>query len=98
MPNYTSDQDLEVGEEEVTPELLDRYRVVSATAGDRSYVPLRPDRRLGRLYHRDTEPEVTQPLPTLWIRVPDYEDETLARLQELIARSDERRLGVWAIE
>ncbi|WP_424682901.1 hypothetical protein [Frateuria sp. YIM B11624] len=98
MQNHVSQQDLDVREEEVTSELLDRYPVVSATAGDRSYVPLRPDRRIGRLYHRDTEPEVTKALPTLWIRVPDYEDDTLARLQELVARSDDRRRGVWATD
>lgn len=91
MNEHTSDHDLEVLEQEVTPDLLDRYRVVSATAGDRSYVPLRPDHRLARLYHRDTEAEVTQPLPTLWIRVPDYEDATLDRLAGLVAESDERR-------
>lgn len=91
MQDYANEQDLEIGEESVTSNLLDRYPVVSATAGDRSYVPLRPARRLGRLYHRDTEPEVTQPLPTLWIRVADYEDATLGRLQSLVASSDSRR-------
>jgi len=86
-------EDLHVTEQEVTPELLDKYPVVSATAGDRSCVPLRPDGRLGRLYHKDASAVVTKPLPTLWITVPDYEEATLASLQRLVAESTERRLN-----
>lgn len=87
---HATDQDLFVAVQELTPDLLDRYPVVSATAGDRSYVALRSDKRLGRLYHWDTAAELTSPLPTLWITVSDYEQDTIDRLLALVEASDHR--------
>lgn len=84
-------QDQHVNEQEITAELLDRYPVIAATAGDRSYVALRPDRRPARVYHRDTAAEVENSLPTLWIVVADYENDTIEKLQGLVAESDARR-------
>lgn len=90
---HTDDHDLYAAPQELTPELLDRYPVISATTGDRSYVALRSDRRIGRLYHRDAMAELTKPLPTLWVTVADYEDGTIDRLLALVERSNSRRLA-----
>lgn len=84
-------QDVHIDAGRVTPELLDRFPVVRATAGDGLYEELRPDRRLARMYAPEADAELTQPLPTLWIRVAGYGGATLAPLQQLVDESDSRR-------
>jgi hypothetical protein len=97
---HANDHDLYVAVQELTPALLDRYPIVSATTGGSSYVALRTDKRMGGLYHRDKATEPTQPLPTLWITVTDYEDDTIARLLALVEKSNGRLAdagkGNWA--
>lgn len=88
------DHDLHVPVQELVPALLDSYPVVSATIGDRSYVALRSDKRIGRVYHRDAAADLTQPLPTLWVTVTDYGDDTIARLLSLVEASNHRRRAV----
>lgn len=90
---HTNDHDLYVAVQDLTPQLLDQYPIVSATTGDRSYVALRSDKRIGRLYHRDASAELTQTLPTLWVTVVDYEDDTIGRLLTLVEKSNGRRLA-----
>lgn len=93
MPDEPSkvDHDLYVAVQELVPAILDRYPVVSATTGDRSYIALRSDKRIGRVYHRDPAADLTEALATLWVTVTDYEDETIAQLLGLVEASNRRR-------
>lgn len=89
---FTTDYDLYVAVQDLTPDLMDRYPVVAATTGVRSYVALRSfDKRPGGVYHRESPAESTQALHTLWITVTDYEKDTVTRLLTLIEASDRRR-------
>lgn len=83
-------EERQIREDEVTPELLDRFTVIRATTGDGEYEPLRPDRRLPPLQDSSLPAKGTAP-STLYILVPDYEPATLARLQGLVDESDGRR-------
>lgn len=89
---HTNDHDLYVAARQLTPALLDHYPVISATTGGSSYVALRTDKRMGGLYHRGVA-ELTQPRPTLWVTVTDYENDTIARLLALVEKSNDRRLA-----
>ncbi|MGN2252811.1 hypothetical protein ACFWZ4_05505 [Frateuria sp. GZRe12] len=89
---YTNDYDLYVAVQDLTPDLMDRYPVVAATTGVRSYVALRSfDKRPGGVYQRDVRADLTRALPTLWITVTDYEQDTITRLLALVEESNRRR-------